>query len=279
MAPLLEIDHLTITVPTPGGPRPVVRELTCHLDAGEIVGLVGVSGAGKSLTALAVTGLLPDGVEVAAGRVLLEGRDLLTLSEPEIRRIRGRRIAMVFQDPSTALNPTFTVGFQVIEAIRTHDRSIGRAEARRQAVELLRRVALPDADRRLSSYPHELSGGQRQRVVLAGALACRPDVLLADEPTTALDVTTQAQILDLLESLRRDLGLAVLLITHDLPVVAETCDRVLVLEEGKIVEEGPVAEVFLHPARRHTRELLAAAAALSIDRLPPAAGAPEGAAP
>jgi len=279
MAPLLEIDHLTITVPTPGGPRPVVRELTCHLDAGEIVGLVGVSGAGKSLTALAVTGLLPDGVEVAAGRVLLEGRDLLTLSEPEIRRIRGRRIAMVFQDPSTALNPTFTVGFQVIEAIRTHDRSIGRAEARRQAVELLRRVALPDAERRLSSYPHELSGGQRQRVVLAGALACRPDVLLADEPTTALDVTTQAQILDLLESLRRDLGLAVLLITHDLPVVAETCDRVLVLEEGKIVEEGPVAEVFLHPARRHTRELLAAAAALSIERLPPATGAPGGAAP
>ncbi|MGD2115518.1 MAG: ABC transporter ATP-binding protein [Acidobacteriota bacterium] len=259
MTPLLAIDGLTVDVPSPRGPVPVVREISFRLESGEILGLVGESGAGKSLSAYAMTGLLPPGVQVSAGRVLLDGADLLTLGESALRRIRGRRIAMVFQDPAAALNPTFNVGFQVAEAIRAH-RRISRREARREVVRLLERVALPDARRRLHAYPHQLSGGQKQRVVLAMALACRPDVLLADEPTTALDVTTQAQILDLLEDLRRELGLAVLLITHDLPVVAETCDRVLVLHDGAIVERGTVEEVFVAPSHPHTRELVAAAA-------------------
>ncbi len=238
---------------------PLVREVSLSLDAGEIVGLVGESGAGKSLTAYAATRLLPAGVWVAGGRALLEDRDLLALREAQLRRIRGRRIAMVFQDPAAALNPTFTVGFQVAETVRAH-RAVSRREARREAVRVLDRVALPDAEERLRAYPHQLSGGQRQRVALAMALACGPQVLLADEPTTALDVTTQAQILDLLEDLRREMGLAVLLITHDLPVVAETCDRVVVLHRGRVVEEGRVEEIFHRPAHPHTRKLLAAAA-------------------
>jgi ABC-type glutathione transport system ATPase component len=257
MSSLLEIDRLTVTVSGPHGRVAVVRALSFHLEPGEIVGLVGASGAGKSLTAYAVTGLLPPEVQASDGRVLLDGTDLLRLDERALRAVRGHRIAMVFQDPSAALNPTFTIGFQVVEAVRAH-RKISRREARREAVRLLKRVALPEAERRMHAYPHQLSGGQRQRAILAMALACGPDLLLADEPTTALDVTTQAQILDLLEDLRRELGLAVLLITHDLPVVAETCDRVLVLHDGRIVEEGRVEEVFVHPSHPHTRELLTA---------------------
>jgi len=268
VSPLLQIDRLTVTATQRSGPAvPVVREVSFALDGGEIVGLVGASGAGKSLTAYAILRLLPPGVELAGGKVLFEGQDLSRLSDRELRRVRGRRIAMVFQEPASALNPTFTVGFQIAEAIRAHGDAPwngapaprSRRAVRREVLRLLDRVALPDAARRLRSYPHELSGGQRQRVVLAIALACRPAILLADEPTTALDVTTQAQILDLLEELRRDLGLGVLLITHDLPVIAETCDRVVVLDHGRVVEQGTVEEVFTHPADARTRELLAAA--------------------
>jgi len=263
MPGLLEIDRLTVTSRDRSGrPMVLVDEVSLGVGAGEIVGLVGASGAGKSLTAFAVLDLLPPGVERAGGRILFEGEDLTGLGPRGLHRIRGRRIAMVFQEPASALNPTFTIGFQVAEAVRAHQPRGERASregVRRQVVGLLDRVALPDAARRLRSYPHELSGGQRQRVVLAMALACGPSLLLADEPTTALDVTTQAQILDLLEELRRDLGLGVLLITHDLPVVAETCDRVVVLHQGRVVEEGSVAEVFSHPADDRTRELLAAA--------------------
>jgi ABC-type dipeptide/oligopeptide/nickel transport system ATPase component len=260
MAPLLELDRLSVTVPGPAAPVPVVREVSFTVATGEMVGLVGESGAGKSLTAYAILRLLPAGARIAGGRVLLEGRDLLALPEAEMRRVRGRRIAMVFQEPMTALNPTFTIGFQVVEAVRAH-RRLGRREAREEAVALLERVAIPDPEARLGAYPHELSGGQRQRVVIAMALACDPALLLADEPTTALDVTVQAQILDLLRRLREELGLAVLLVTHDLAVVAKTCERALVMYRGRLVEEGPVGELFAHPAHAHTRALLSAAAA------------------
>ncbi len=256
--PLLEVDRLTVTVPGPAGPVAAVREVSLIVERGEMVGLVGESGAGKSLTAFAVPRLLPVGVRVAGGRILLEGDDLLTFSDSEMRRVRGRRVAMVFQEPTTALNPVFTIGFQVAEAVRAHE-PISRREARARARSLLGRVALRGAGERLGAYPHELSGGERQRVVLAMALACRPDLLLADEPTTALDVTVQAQILELLRSLRDELGLAVLLITHDLAVVAETCERVLVMYAGQIVERAPAPRLFAHPAHPYTRDLLAAA--------------------
>lgn len=256
---LLAVDRLTITVPGPQGPIPVVREASFEVGRGQVVGLVGESGAGKSLTALAVLRLLPAGIRVAGGRVLLEGRDLLALPERTVRTVRGRRIAMVFQEPMTALNPAFTVGFQLVEAIRAH-RRIGRRAARAEAVRLLDRVAITGAADRLGAYPHELSGGQRQRVVIAMALACRPALLLADEPTTALDVTVQARILRLLLGLREELGLAVLLITHDLAVVSQTCERVVVMYRGRTVEEGPAERLFVRPVHAHTRTLLAAAA-------------------
>jgi ABC-type dipeptide/oligopeptide/nickel transport system ATPase component len=276
-SPLLQVEDLSITVPgrlagSGGGPHgrlPVVREVSFAIERGEMVALVGESGAGKSLTSYALLRLLPPGVEISGGRILLEGRDLVPLPEAEMRRVRGGRIAMVFQEPMTALNPAFTVGFQVIEALRAHPaagdasgvptRALTRAGLRAEARRLLDRVAIPDAARRLSSYPHELSGGQRQRVVIAMALACRPALLVADEPTSALDVTVQARILDLLRNLREELDLAILLVTHDLAVVAETCRRVLVMTDGEIVEEAPAERLFAAPAHPYTRSLLAAA--------------------
>jgi ABC-type glutathione transport system ATPase component len=262
---LLQVRGLAIAFPGEGGWRPVVRGVSLEVGRGEAFGLVGESGSGKTLTALAILGLLPPGARVTAGSILLEGGldgpdgevDLLALPERELRRVRGGRIGLVFQEPSTALNPVYTVGFQVAEAVRAH-RAMSRREALDEAVRLLERVALPDARRRLGDYPHQLSGGQRQRVMIAMALAGEPDLLLADEPTTALDVTLQAQILELLEGLRRDLGLAVLLITHDLGVVAETCERAAVMRGGEIVEQAGVADLFRAPAHAYTRELLAA---------------------
>ena len=255
---LLEIDNLEIAFPAAGGWRPAVRGVSLAIGRGEIVGLVGESGSGKTLTALSVLRLLPPRAR-AAGRVHLENQEgnLLDLPEREIRRVRGRRIGMVFQEPSTALDPVWSVGFQIAEAVRAH-RRMSRREAREEAVRLLDLVALADARLRLDDYPHQLSGGQRQRVLIAMALAAGPDLLLADEPTTALDVTIQAQILELLESLRAGLGLSVLLITHDLAVVAETCDRMAVMRDGLVVEEGRVEDVFRAPSHPYTRELLAA---------------------
>jgi ABC-type dipeptide/oligopeptide/nickel transport system ATPase component len=241
---LLEIDNLEVSFPA----GTAVRGVSLSVDRGEIVGLVGESGSGKSLTALSVLQLLPPRARVS-GRIFLEGRDgektdLLRLPEREIRKVRGGRIGIVFQEPSTALDPVWPIGFQVAEAVRAH-RDVSRSEAREEAVRLLERVALPDARNRLDDYPHQLSGGQRQRVLIAVALAAGPDLLLADEPTTALDVTIQAQILELLESIRAELGLAVLLITHDLGVVAETCDRMAVMRGGRIIGEGSVTRELL----------------------------------
>jgi len=262
---LLEVRGLTIAFPAAfsgkQGWRPVVRDVSLTIERGEIFGLVGESGSGKTLTALAIPGLLPPAARLMAGSIRLHGPEgaieLLGLLPRELRRIRGGRVGLVFQEPATALNPAYTIGFQIVEAVRAH-RQVTSREARDEAVRLLDRVALPDARRRLDDYPHQLSGGQRQRVMIAMALAGGPDLLLADEPTTALDVTLQAQILELLEDLRRDLGLSVLLITHDLGVVAETCDRVAVMHAGEIVEEAAVETLFRAPAHPYTRELLAA---------------------
>jgi oligopeptide/dipeptide ABC transporter ATP-binding protein len=254
---LLQVEGLSIELPLGGRWVPVVRRLDLAVERGEFVGLAGESGSGKSLTALALLRLVPPPLRIAAGRVLLDGRDLLPLAERELRRVRGARVAMVFQEPATALDPVFTVGWQIAEVVRLQ-RRVSRRAARAEARRLLDLVAVADAGRRLDQYPHELSGGQRQRVMIALALAGEPDLLVADEPTTALDVTLQAQILDLLDRLRRELGMAVLLITHDLAVVAETCERLVVMYAGEVVEEGPVGDIFAAPAHPYTRGLLAA---------------------
>jgi oligopeptide/dipeptide ABC transporter ATP-binding protein len=233
---------------------------------GEIVGLVGESGSGKSLTALSILRLVPRPGRVS-GRVDLDGEDLLSLPEAALRQVRGGRVGMVFQEPASALNPVLSVGFQVAEAVRAH-RPLSRRAAREEAEQLLARVALPEPRRRLDDYPHQLSGGQRQRVMIAMALAAGPDLLLADEPTTALDVTVQAQILVLLRRLRDELGLGVLLITHDFGVVAETCDRAVVMYAGEVIEEAPVATLFRAPAHPYTRGLLASLPRLSAVRGP-----------
>ncbi len=264
--PLLAIDNLTVEFPGARGPVPVVRGLSLEVGQGEFVGLVGESGCGKSMTALATLGLVPEPGRIAGGRVALGGQDLTTLSEPEMRKVRGGRIGMIFQEPMTALNPVLSVGFQIAEAVRAHHR-MGRRQALDEAARLLELVAIPAPRQRLKDYPHQLSGGQRQRVMIAIALAAGPQLVIADEPTTALDVTVQAQILELLERLRSQLGLAVLLITHDLAVVAETCDRVVVMYAGEAVEQAPVAELFARPAHPYTRGLLAAVPRLgSADR-------------
>jgi len=255
--PLLRVEGLTVAFPADGRWVPVVQELDLAVDRGEIVGLVGESGCGKSMTALALLRLVPPPGRIRAGRILLDGVDLLGLPEARLREIRGGRLAMIFQEPMTALNPVFTIGFQIAEAIRVH-RKVARAAARRRAGELLELVAMPDPGRRLDAYPHELSGGQRQRAMIAMSLAAEPDLLIADEPTTALDVTVQAQILELLERLRKQLGLAVLLITHDLAVVAESCERALVMYAGRMVEEAVVERLFAHPAHPYSRGLLGA---------------------
>jgi peptide/nickel transport system ATP-binding protein len=260
---LLEIEDLEVMFPQ-GREKWIaaVRGVSLAVGRGECVGLVGESGSGKSLTALAVLRLVPPPGRVR-GRVLLAGRapdaaaeDLLALPEAALRRVRGARIGIVFQEPMTALNPFYTIGFQIAEAVAAQ-RPASRRAARREALRLLDRMAIPDARRRLDDYPHQLSGGQRQRVLLAMALAAGPELLLADEATTALDVTLQAEVLALLDELRRDLGLAVLLITHDLAVVAETCERVVVMYAGQAVEEAAVEDLFRSPAHPYTRALLA----------------------
>jgi peptide/nickel transport system ATP-binding protein len=268
-APLLEIRDLEVSFPRDSRDRredwlTVVRGVSLDVRRGEIVGLVGESGSGKTLTALSVLRLVPPPARVS-GRVRLAGAgDLLTLPERELRRVRGGRIGFVFQEPMAALDPVYTVGFQIAEAVRAH-RRISRREALAEAVRLLDRVALGDARRRVHDYPHQLSGGQRQRVGIAMALAAGPELLLADEPTTALDVTLQAQILELLDGLCAELGLSVLLITHDLGIVAERCHRVAVMHQGEVVETAEVEELFAAPGHAYTRALLGAL----VDPIPP----------
>ena len=263
--PLLSVTNLTTAFATSRGEITAVEDVSFSLDEGEILGIVGESGSGKSVTALTIMGLLPQPpARVAAGEVRFAGEDLTRLSDARMRRIRGPGIAMVFQEPMTSLNPVFTIGEQVIETIRAHERLSQRALHAR-ALEMLEKVGIPSAARRMADYPHQLSGGQRQRVMLAIALACRPRLLIADEPTTALDVTIQAQILDLMMDLRDEFGMAIMMITHNMGVVAETADRVLVMYAGRIVEEAPVARLFDHPLHPYTRSLLECIPSLDQD--------------
>ena len=254
--PLLQVENLSVEIDTPRGRARILDGLDFALDEGESLGLVGESGCGKSMTALAIMGLLPEAAR-ARGRVLLDGRDLLTSDETTLCTLRGRRMAMVFQEPMTALNPVATIGRQVAEGPRLHLGLSGRA-AEDRARRLLERVGLPPARFPLGLFPHQLSGGQRQRVVIAMALACQPALLIADEATTALDVTIQAQILDLLAEVAEEEGMALMVITHDLGIVAETTDRVMVMYAGAIVESGPTPELFRRMAHPYTDGLFAA---------------------
>src|SRR5438876_9156326 len=255
MSHLLEVKNLQTHFPTRPGLVRAVNGVSFYLDRGELLGLVGESGCGKSITALSIMRLIAPPGRIAGGEIIFEGKDLLTLSNAEMRAIRGDDIAMIFQDPMTSLNPVFKVGEQIAEALRLH-RKLSRKAAREAAIAAMKEVSIPDPARRADDYPHQLSGGMRQRVMIAMALACDPKVLIADEPTTALDVTIQAQILELLNGLRKTRELAVLLITHDLGVVAEVAERVAVMYTGKIVEESPVDELFARPKHPYTEGLL-----------------------
>ncbi len=254
---LLRLRHLTVRLQGPQGDAELLSDVSLHLRRGEVLGLVGESGCGKSITAAAIIGLLPPGGRVAAGSVRLGKTELVGMDETLARQVRGRRIGMVFQDASAALSPVHTVGRQLVDAVRAHS-PLDARQARARAIALLELVGVPDAQRRLDDYPHQFSGGMAQRVVIAGALACEPELLIADEPTTALDVTIQAQVLDLLMDLRQRLGMSILLITHDLGVVADACDRVAVMYAGQMVETGPVREVLARPRHPYTAALLAA---------------------
>ena len=255
MEPLLEVKDLRTHFYSFDGIVPAVDGVSFHINPGETLGLVGESGCGKSVTSLSVMQLIPiPPGKYVSGEIRFRGEDLLKKTEDEMRGIRGNKIAMVFQEPMTSLNPVFTVGDQIAEAIELHQR-VQRREAAGKAEHMLRLVGVPDPARRLNEYPHQLSGGMRQRVMIAMALSCNPALLIADEPTTALDVTIQAQILELMKRLKKELGMAILLITHDLGVVAEMAERVVVMYAGKVVEEAPVSDLFKHPRHPYTEGL------------------------
>jgi peptide/nickel transport system ATP-binding protein len=264
--PLLSVRDLRVRFATEAGPVQAVDGVSFELAAGEVLAIVGESGSGKSVTAQTIVGLTRTPNARIEGSARLEGTELIAASAEELQRIRGARIAMVFQDPMTSFNPIYRVGRQIVEAVRAHRRGIDDDEARRLAIEMLDAVEIPEPQRRVDSYPHQLSGGQRQRAMIAMALALEPDVLIADEPTTALDVTVQAQILELLRRINRERNLATLLITHDLGVVADIADRVVVMHEGRIVERGDLDEVFYAPKDPYTRRLLGAV--LRLDQPP-----------
>jgi oligopeptide/dipeptide ABC transporter ATP-binding protein len=254
--PLLEVKGLRTSFRTRDGIVRAVDGIDFHVDRGEVLGLVGESGCGKSVTSLSILRLIPKPGTIEAGEVVFAGRDLLKVSSDEMRKIRGEQIAMIFQQPTSSLNPVWDVGRQIGEVLEIH-RDMKEKAARGRALELLKMVGIPDPERRLKAYPHELSGGMAQRVMIAMALACEPDLLIADEPTTALDVTIQAQILDLMRHLREETGTAIILITHDLGVVAEMCDRVAVMYAGEIVEQTDVVSLFRNPRHPYTRGLIA----------------------
>ena len=253
---LLEVRDLSIELQTHRGPARAVRDVGFTLERGQTLGIVGESGCGKSITVMALMGLLPEGAKVT-GSIVFDGQQLVGKPEREMCALRGDRIGMVFQEPMTALNPVHTVGHQVAEPLRLH-RGLSAADARKQAVALLDRVGIPDAARRMDAYPHQFSGGQRQRITIAMALACGPDLLIADEPTTALDVTVQRQILDLIRELVAERGMALILISHDLGVIAQNVQRMLVMYGGSVVEDGPTASVFAHRMHPYTLGLFAA---------------------
>ncbi len=272
---LLQVKNLRTSFPTEDGLVHAVENISFNVRRGEAVALVGESGCGKSVTAMSIMRLVASPGRITAGSIHFKGRDLASLSEREMRHVRGNDVAMIFQEPMTSLNPVFKIGAQVAEAIRLH-RDVGRKEAWKQAGDMLELVSIPDPHKRLHDYPHQLSGGMRQRVMIAMALSCDPELLIADEPTTALDVTIQAQIMELLAGLQKRLGLAILLITHDLGVVAEFCERIIVMYTGRIVEEAPVRDLFSSPAHPYTRGLLRSLPSVTragrVTRLPTIAG-------
>jgi oligopeptide transport system ATP-binding protein len=263
---LVEIRNLKTHFYTDDGISPAVDGVNLFIKRGETLGVVGESGCGKSVTSLSVMRLIPNPPgKIVDGEILFEGRDLLKLSESEMRKIRGNDISMIFQEPMTSLNPVYTIGDQIAEAITLHQ-GLNKKEALDKAVEMLRLVGIPLPDKRVREYPHQLSGGMRQRVMIAMALSCNPKLLIADEPTTALDVTIQAQILELMKKLKKDLGMAIMLITHDLGVVAEMAERVVVMYAGKVIEEGDVVSIFKHPLHPYTEGLLASIPRMDSNR-------------
>ena len=275
-APLLAVEHLGVSIRTPSGALTVVDDVSLTVEEGEVLCVVGESGSGKSVTMLAIMQLMDPGLVDYDGTVRLAGTDLLSVPATQMQQIRGRDVAMIFQDPMTALNPVYPIGFQIAEQIRAHS-AAGKEAARRQTRDLLVAVGIPDPDRRMGAYPHELSGGMRQRVMIAMALSCRPRLLIADEPTTALDVTVQAQILRLISSLSAESGMSVVLVTHDMGVVAQMADRVQVMYGGRVVEEGAADDVLDHARHPYTQGLLASIPRLDLPRphrLPSIAGTP-----
>ena len=289
MEPLLQVEHLAVSFTTEAGRFRVVDDVSFSLAVGQTLGLVGESGCGKSVTALSLLGLLPRPAgEVVEGRALFQDQDLLTLTAEQRYRVRGNKIAMIFQEPMTALNPVHTVGRQLMEVYQLHRPELTKRQQQQAAAEMLHQVGIPEAEARLKSYPHQLSGGMRQRVMIAIALACDPKVLIADEPTTALDVTIQAQILELMKELRTKLGMAVIWITHDLGVIAGIADRVIVMYGGQIVEHAPVRDLFSNPQHPYTEALLTTIPTVTgarskrltvIEGQPPILGAPPEACP
>lgn len=258
MSSVLEVKNLEIVFQSDFGTNTVTDSISFEVRQGEMLGIVGESGCGKSVTSLSVMGLLPANGTIQAGEILFEGKDLVKLSEKEMDTVRGKEISMIYQDSLASLNPVFSIGNQMTEPLRIH-LGMSKKEARARAVELLKKVGLPDAEAAMKKYPHELSGGQRQRVMIAMALACRPKLLIADEPTTALDVTIQAQIMRLIRGIRQEIDMSMILITHDIGLVAQMADRVLVMYAGQIIEEAEVRELFKNPKHPYTRALLASA--------------------
>ena len=266
MGELLRVEGLRTVFRNASGEVPAVDGVSLAVERGRTLGIVGESGCGKSMLSLSLMRLVPPPGRIAAGRVLFDGQDLLALSPAAMRAVRGRRIAMIFQEPMTSLNPVFTVGAQIVEAMRTHDRAASAGALRARAIEALGRVRIPAPERRFDEYPHQMSGGMRQRVMIAMALVCEPDLLIADEPTTALDVTVQAQILDLLRELQRQSGMAIILITHDLGVVAEMADEVAVMYAGRVVERASGEAIFDDPQHPYTLGLLGSIPRIEEDR-------------
>ncbi len=264
-APLLEVSHLRVEFPTRRGTLRALDDVSFEIAPGEILGVVGESGAGKSLTGAAIIGLLEPPGRVAAGEIRLAGRRIDNLSQQQMREIRGRHIGAIFQDPLTSLNPLVTIGQQLVETIQVHLK-VGGEEARKRAIRLLQETGIPAAEQRIDQYPHQFSGGMRQRVVIALALAAEPKLIVADEPTTALDVSIQAQIISLLKRLTKEHGAAVMLVTHDMGVIAESCDRVAVMYAGRVAEIGPVADVIHRPKHPYTVGLMGSIPSMDVDR-------------
>lgn len=271
--PLLDIQQLSTVFYTEGGVARAVDDVSISVEKGEVLGIVGESGCGKSITSLSILRLVPPPGKIVSGKIILEGQNLLELPESKMRSIRGNRAALIPQDPMTSLNPVYTIGDQIIEAIELHQK-VSRKQARQRAIEVLDKVRIPQAAQRIDDYPHQFSGGMRQRVMIAMALSCEPRLLIADEPTTALDVTVQAQILDLMRQIQKEQGMSIILITHDLGVVAEMCDTVAVMYAGSIVEYAKVHELFANPKHPYTVGLLNSVPKPHTTRLSPIEGQP-----